>query len=234
MFVLLTFMALLFEWGIGYPESLFRAIGHPVSWIGRLIAAADQRLNRPQASDTTRRIAGVATLTLLIGVSGTVGWFVQWSLGHGAGIVLAALLASSLLAQRSLASHVEAVATALENGGLVAGREAVAKIVGRDPASLDEAGVARAAIESLAENYSDGVVAPTFWMAVAGLPGAAIYKAVNTADSMIGHKTERHASFGWAAARFDDLINLPASRLSAFFIICGALTLPGASPRRAI
>lgn len=227
-------MALLLEWAIGYPESLFRAIGHPVSWIGRVIAFMERALNRPEQSEQLRRLAGILTLMLLIAISGAAGWLVQWSFGDGAGIVLAALLASSLLAQRSLALHVEAVASALEEGGLEAGREAVSQIVGRDPASLDEAGVARAAIESLAENYSDGVVAPTFWMAVAGLPGAAIYKAVNTADSMIGHKTERHACFGWAAARFDDLINLPASRLSAFFIICGALTLPGASPRRAI
>jgi adenosylcobinamide-phosphate synthase len=234
MSILLTFMALLFEWAIGYPNWLFRAIGHPVSWIGRPIAYLDRALNRPERSERLRRLAGIATLIVLIVISGGTGWLVQSSVGEGIGIVLTALLASSLLAQRSLASHVEAVATALEEGGLEAGREAVSQIVGRDPASLDEAGVARAAIESLAENYSDGVVAPTFWMAVAGLPGAAIYKAVNTADSMIGHKTERHAAFGWAAARFDDLINLPASRLSAFFIICGAMTLPGASPCRAI
>src|SRR5690606_13888364 len=138
------------------------------------------------------------------------------------------------LAQRSLAEHVEAVAEALETGGLEAGRAAVSRIVGRDPARLDEAGVSRAAIESLAENFSDGVVAPAFWMAVAGLPGAAVYKAANTADSMIGHRTKRHGAFGWAAARFDDLINLPASRLTALLVVCAACTLQGASPRRAM
>jgi adenosylcobinamide-phosphate synthase len=104
-------------------------------------------------------------------------------------------------------------------------------IVGRNPETLDEAGVARAAIESLAENFSDGVVAPVFWMMVGGLPGAALYKAANTADSMIGHRTPRHAAFGWAAARFDDLVNLPASRLSALLLVAAAKTLePGARP----
>jgi adenosylcobinamide-phosphate synthase len=132
------------------------------------------------------------------------------------------VLASTLLAQRSLYVHVARVADALERDGLAAGRAAVAHIVGRDTAALDQAGVARAAIESLAENFSDGVVAPAFWMAIAGLPGAAVYKAINTADSMIGHRTARHAAFGWAAARLDDLVNLPASRLSALLLVAAA------------
>jgi adenosylcobinamide-phosphate synthase len=123
--------------------------------------------------------------------------------------------------------HVADVATALETGGVEAGRAAVAHIVGRDATALDAAGVARAAIESLAENFSDAIVAPVFWMAVAGLPGAAIYKAINTADSMIGHLNKRYAAFGWAAARLDDLINLPASRLSALFLIAAAATARG-------
>ncbi len=146
---------------------------------------------------------------------------------------LIVLLASTLLAQRSLHDHVRAVADALQTGGLEAGRTAVSMIVGRNPASLDEAGVARAAIESLAENYSDGVVAPALWLAIAGLPGGVAYKAINTADSMIGHRTARYAAFGWAAARLDDLINLPASRLSALFLILGALAT-GASPLGAL
>ena len=133
-----------------------------------------------------------------------------------------AVLASTLLAQRSLYAHVARVAAALEQDGLEAGRKAVAQIVGRDPEALDESGVARAAIESLAENFSDGVVAPAFWMSVAGLPGAAIYKAINTADSVIGHRTPRHADFGIAAARLDDLVNLPASRLAAVLIVAAA------------
>jgi len=138
------------------------------------------------------------------------------------GILFAALAASTLIAQRSLYHHVARVAAALEQDGLVAGRAAVAQIVGRDPQALDEAGVARAAIESLAENFSDGVVAPVFWMALAGLPGGAAYKAINTADSMIGHRTPRHEAFGFAAARLDDLVNLPASRLSALLVVVAA------------
>src|SRR5690606_32235019 len=147
------------------------------------------------------------------------GWSIQTLLGSGAGLVATALIASALIAQRSLFAHVNAVAEALQTNGLEAGRVAVSQIVGRDPQTLDEAAVARAAIESLAENFSDGIVAPAFWLAVAGLPGAAAYKAVNTADSMIGHRTPRHEAFGWAAARVDDLVNLPASRLSALLII---------------
>jgi adenosylcobinamide-phosphate synthase len=145
------------------------------------------------------------------------------------GAVLLVLAASTLLARRSLDAHVRAVADALEQDGLAAARLAVAKIVGRDPDQLDAAAVARAAIESLAENFSDGVVAPAFWMAIFGLPGAAAYKAANTADSMIGHRTARHAAFGWAAARFDDLVNLPASRLSALCLIVGALLTGGSA-----
>ncbi|MPT22494.1 MAG: cobalamin biosynthesis protein, partial [Starkeya sp.] len=148
------------------------------------------------------------------------------------GLLLAGLAGSSLLAQRSLYQFVAAVADGLESS-LEEGRRAVSHIVGRDPDKLDEAGVARAAIESLAENYSDGVVAPALWMAIAGLPGAAIYKGVNTADSMIGHRDARHLYFGWASARFDDLINLPAARLAGLLIVAGALFVPGASPVRA-
>jgi adenosylcobinamide-phosphate synthase len=142
--------------------------------------------------------------------------------------------ASTCLAQRSLDTHVRAVADALEQKGIESGRHAVSQIVGRDTAELDEAGVSRAAIESLAENFSDGVVAPLFWLLVASLPGAFIYKAINTADSMIGHKSERYRAFGWASARADDLVNLPASRLTVIWLVLAAAILPGLSARHAI
>ncbi len=142
-------------------------------------------------------------------------------------------VASTLIAARSLYEHVTAVADALEAGGVEAGREAVAKIVGRDTGDLDEAGVARAAIESLAENFSDGVVAPCVWGLLLGLPGMAAYKATNTADSMIGHRTERHAAFGWAAAKLDDLLNLPASRLAALWLALAAAVRGDASVKAA-
>lgn len=203
-------------------------------WIGNLISALDIRLNRMCDPARTRRAAGVVALVLIAVVAGLAALLIQSIvLALPFGIVAAALLASSLIAQRSLGDHVAAVAQALETEGLDGGRHAVSQIVGRDPDKLDEAGVARAAIESLSENFSDGIVAPAFWLAVAGLPGAAIYKAVNTADSMIGHRSPRHEAFGWASARFDDLINLPASRLSALLIVLAAFFVSGASPQAA-
>ncbi len=149
------------------------------------------------------------------------------------GFVLLAALAASLPAQRSLYTHVRAVADGLDRS-LDEGRRAVSMIVGRNPDVLDEAGVARAAIESLAENFSDGVVAPILWIALGGVAGGALYKAVNTADSMIGHRNERYAAFGWAAARLDDLVNLPASRLAALWLVLAAGLAPGASPGAAV
>jgi len=223
MFPTLAFLALLIELMLGYPDWLVRSIGHPVTWMGRLIEALDHKLNHEEDSPTRRRAAGAIAIVALIAVAGLVAYALEHNLPRlPFGLLVLAVLASTLLAQRSLYAHVARVAVALEQDGLEAGRKAVAQIVGRDPEALDESGVARAAIESLAENFSDGVVAPAFWMSVAGLPGAAIYKAINTADSMIGHRTPRHADFGIAAARLDDLVNLPASRLAAVLIVAAA------------
>ena len=214
---------MLIELGLGYPQRLLRTIGHPVSWIGRLIDALDRQLNRETDAAQKRRAAGIVAVVVVLAIVGTIAFLAERALLHlPLGILVAGLLASTLIAQRSLHRHVADVARALEREGVEAGRNAVAHIVGRDTASLDEAGIARAAIESLAENFSDGVVAPVFWMAIAGLPGATLYKAINTADSMIGHHTPRYAAFGWAAARLDDLVNLPASRLSALLLIVAA------------
>ena len=229
MFVELALIAVIVEAIVGYPDAVYRAIGHPVTWIGRLIAWCDATWNSSDKSADERRLWGAATLMLLIVVSFLVGRSLEQLLP----MVLCAVLASSLLAQRSLYRHVADVADALETGGLTAGRTAVSMIVGRDPEQLDEAGVGRAAIESLAENFSDGIVAPLFWLAVLGMPGGIAYKAVNTADSMIGHKSEKHLAFGWASARFDDLVNLPASRLAALWLIAAAGFVPGGSPQRA-
>jgi len=214
----------------GYPQALWRAIGHPVTWIGRLIAALDRLLNRDTAGPHWRRDAGIVAILLLLGIVGAIAFIVERELLRlPFGLIALAVVASTLIAQRSLHRHVADVATALEQGGVIAGRAAVAKIVGRDPETLDAAGVARAAIESLAENFSDGVVAPVVWMAIAGLPGAALYKAINTADSMIGHRTPRHEAFGWAAAKLDDLVNLPASRLAALLLVAAAMLGKNAS-----
>src|SRR6266481_5528369 len=235
MFVTLAFIALLIEALVGYPEWLVQSIGHPVTWMGRLIGFLDDTLNHERMSRASRRAAGIASLLIVIGVTGGVAYVLERSLFWlPLAVVFAALPASTLLAQRSLYAHVEGVAIALETEGLAAGREAVSHIVGRDTEALDEAGVARAAIESLAENFSDGVVAPLFWLAAAGLAGGAAYKAINTADSMIGHRTPRHAAFGWAAARLDDLVNLPASRLAALLIVAAAGPHRAAAAWRAV
>lgn len=221
--VFITFLAMLIELAAGYPQALVRAIGHPVTWIGTLIALLDRSLNRATDTPEHRRGAGIVAAVIVCLIVGVVAFVVQRELVRlPFGIFLAALAASALIAQRSLHRHVADVALALEKDGLDAGRRAVARIVGRDTGVLDEAGVARAAIESLAENFSDGVVAPVLWMIIGGLPGAALYKAINTADSMIGHRTPRHEAFGWAAARLDDLLNLPASRLGAVLIVAAA------------
>ena len=228
--VVLTIAALLIEALVGYPNRLVRLIGHPVTWMGRFIDILDRRWNRETSTPAVRRTAGFVAVLVLVTAAGAIAFALERSLLlFPFGLIPLAILASTLLAQRSLHEHVTRVADALEQNGLAAGRDAVSHIVGRDTRLLDEAGVARAAIESLAENFSDGVVAPAFWMSILGLPGAAIYKTVNTADSMIGHRTPRHEAFGWTAARFDDLVNLPASRISALLLILAAALTDGAS-----
>jgi adenosylcobinamide-phosphate synthase len=238
MFAELAFTALAIEAAFGFPDALYRRIGHPVGWIGALIARCERAWNRREFSFRRRRMLGVATLLLLLVVSGLSGTLIfllaQHFLAGFASTLVCGTAASALVAQRSLDAHVRAVADALEQKGIEAGRHAVSMIVGRDTAGLDVAGVSRAAIESLAENFSDGVVAPLFWLLVAGLPGALSYKAINTADSMIGHKSDRYLAFGWASARADDLVNLPASRLAAFWLVLASVTLSGLSPRDAI
>jgi adenosylcobinamide-phosphate synthase len=228
--VLILIVAFGIEAVLAYPAPLFRAIGHPVSWIGALIGALDTRLNRADYSDTMRRIAGVVTVLLLLGVSLGAGFVLEVvARAPYLGPVLAILVVAALIAGGNLDQHVRAVASALRTEGLAGGRQSIAMIVGRDPEALDEAAICRAAIESLAENASDGVMAPALWYLIGGLPGMIGYKAINTADSMIGHLSERYRAFGWAAARLDDLINLPASRLTGLMFIAAATVVPGAS-----
>lgn len=235
MFFALAFLSLLIERLVGYPDWLFRRIGHPVTWIGSLIALLDRKWNREQGSFSNREAKGVLALVVFLGVTVAVALLLQKVLLLlPLGLLLVAIAGASLPAQKSLEDHVAAVATALESESLEGGRKAVSMIVGRDPDQLDEAAVCRAAIESLAENFSDGVVAPSFWLGLLGLPGGAGYKAINTADSMIGHRTPRHEAFGWASARLDDLVNLPASRLTAFLFVVAAIFVNGASPLEAM
>jgi adenosylcobinamide-phosphate synthase len=200
---------------VGWPNGLYARIGHPVTWIGRAIGACDRALNRETDAAFVRRLAGVVTLLVITAMAAVPAYLVTLVLPAGVfGLFLTALLAWPLIAVRSLYDHVHAVAEPLGAANLPAARLAVSMIVGRDPSQLDTAGVARAALESLAENTSDGVVAPLFWGVLLGLPGIAAYKAINTLDSMIGHKTPRFVDFGWASARFDDLVNLAPARLT--------------------
>jgi adenosylcobinamide-phosphate synthase len=211
--------ALAFDALIGDPDWLWRRLGHPVAWIGALIGVLDRRFNREDRSQQERKMAGIAGTAAMVAISATVGALIQTTVQQlPTGNLVVALIASIFIAQRSLYQHVAWVRSAFAEGGLAGARQAVARIVGRDPEQLDEAGVCRATLESCAENFSDGVVAPAFWLALLGLPGLIAYKTINTADSMVGHRTERYKSFGWAAARLDDLVNLIPARLSALLL----------------
>lgn len=211
---------------IGWPDALYRRIGHPVGMFAWVIDFCEERWNRPGYGDDGRRSLGVATVALLVILVGGSAWVLQhflivW-LGPW-GWIAAVALAWPALAQRSLFDHVRPVAAAMDAGDIAGARLAVGMIVGRDTQTLDEAGVARASIESLAESFCDGVVAPLFWLLLLGLPGVWTYKAINTADSLIGHREERWRAFGWAAARTDDLLNLIPARLSGVLVcIAGA------------
>ncbi|WP_288415348.1 adenosylcobinamide-phosphate synthase CbiB [uncultured Novosphingobium sp.] len=215
-------VALAIDAAVGWPAGLYRRIGHPVGLFARIIEACEQRWNRADISPGMRRALGVLTVVLLLMVAAGGGLLLQTALGGlHLGWIGMALLAWPALAQRSLYDHVVPVAQALERSDLNAARQAVGAIVGRDTAALDRHGVARAAIESLAESFCDGIAAPLFWLLVGGLPGIWAYKAINTADSMIGHREERWRAFGWAAARLDDALNLVPARIAALLLCLG-------------
>lgn len=207
-------VALLMERFVGYPEELYARIGHPVVWFGKLITLLDEQLNKRGVPSREGRLRGVIALAILIAAAFIPAYAVSRIVEHlPLGWLAEALIATAFIAQKSMRDHVMTVYDAFGQS-LPEARKAVSMIVGRDPAQLDESGVAKAALESLAENTSDGIVAPILWYALLGLPGIVVYKAINTADSMIGHKSEKYLSFGWAAARLDDVVNLPASRLT--------------------
>lgn len=221
--LIVLFIALVADALIGDPDVLWRRLPHPVTWIGALICRLDRHLNREPDSFARRRALGIAALSIVLiaslGAALAFDALLRALPGHP---WTSGLLASLLIAQNSLYRHVHRVFAALRTDGIEAARSAVSMIVGRDPRSLDEAAICRAAIESAAENFSDGVVAPVFWFAVFGLPGLVLYKAINTADSMIGHRSARHEAFGWAAARLDDLVNLIPARLSGLLLASAA------------
>ncbi|MBP0484877.1 adenosylcobinamide-phosphate synthase CbiB [Sagittula salina] len=219
-------LALGIDAAIGWPDALYRRAGHPVVWIGTLISFCERRWNR---GGRRRRIAlGALTVAVVTATSAGVAAMVAFVLPDGwAGVLIGGVLAWPFVAVRSLHDHVAAVAKPLGNDDLGAARHAVSMIVGRDVTRLDKAGVARAGIESLAENASDGVIAPLFWGVLLGLPGIVGYKAINTLDSMIGHRSDRYEAFGKLAARLDDAVNLIPARLTGglFALIGGAQAL---------
>jgi adenosylcobinamide-phosphate synthase len=207
---MILILAMLLDAAFGEPRLLWDRAPHPAVLMGRLVGWCDRRFNRGES----RRASGVTVTLALLATGLMTGWLIHILPDFG---LLEILTVAILLAQKSLVDHVRAVATALRRS-LAEGRRAVAMIVGRDTAEMTGPDIARAAIESAAENLSDGVVAPVFWYLILGLPGLVAYKLINTADSMIGHMTPRHREFGWASARLDDLLNLIPARLTALLI----------------
>ncbi|MEK9752419.1 MAG: adenosylcobinamide-phosphate synthase CbiB [Rhodospirillaceae bacterium] len=231
--LVLLLIAMLIDAYMGDPEFIYRRIKHPVAWLGGVIETLERKLNRDSRGDIDRLVRGGLVVLFIIALVGAITAPIGWiSHTHPFGWPLELVLVVTLLASRSLYDHVLAVIAGLDDN-LEAGRKAVSAIVGRDPAQLDEHGVARAGIESLAENFADGVVAPVFWYVLFGLPGIAIYKAVNTMDSMIGHNNARYRHFGMAAARLDDVLNLIPARLAGLFIALAAIFQPGADAKGA-
>ena len=233
--LVLLLIALALDAYIGDPPLLYRIVPHPVALMGRLVAVFERRLNRRQRSERNRGARGFLMVVLLVGFAAAVGWTISRLAGAVSfGWLAELMIVMTLIAQRSLYLHVIAVARGLEEDGLAGGRAAVAHIVGRDPANLDQYGVARAAIESCAENLSDGVVAPVLWYLALGLEGLFAYKMLNTCDSMIGHLSPRYKAFGATAARLDGVANYIPARLTGLLIAVAAIAAPGASPVAAL
>jgi adenosylcobinamide-phosphate synthase len=227
-------IAIITERFIGYPPAVFKVIGHPVQWMGDLITFLDTRLNTKPDDELEGLLRGGAALAILLLCTALPAYMLQDVLSRiSGGWLINVLVATAFIAQKSMKDHVLEVAHALSSS-IAEGRTAVAKIVGRDTTQLDESGITKAALESLAENTADGIVAPVFWYALLGLPGIVAYKAINTADSMIGHKSDRHLFFGFCAAKLDDLVNLPASRLTALFFAGAALLTSKAAAQNAL
>jgi adenosylcobinamide-phosphate synthase len=233
--LLLLLAALALEPLLGEARGPVAKLPHPVRLIGGLVGLLDRKLNREDRSEADRRGRGILLVPFVCLLAASAGAAVTWLSRHVPfGWLLELALMISLLAQRSLFRHVRRVGEALREGAIEAGRAQVAHIVGRDVRGLDDHGVARAAIESCAENFSDAVVAPAFWYVLFGVPGILVYKAINTMDSMIGYRSERYLAFGWAAARLDDAVNLIPARLAGLYLAGAAVALPDADPARGL
>lgn len=230
----LLLLAMAVEAYVGEAHFIFRFIPHPVAIIGNLIGALDGKLNRERRSPMDRAVRGFITVMIVVGLCGAFGCAVTWlSSNHPWGWIIEFLLVVTLITQRALYNAVRRVGVSLRGDNLEASRDAVSHVVGRDPAHLDAHGIARAAIESLAENFGDGVVAPVFWYTLFGFPGLVVYKAINTMDSMIGYKTPQYQAFGFSAARIDDIVNIIPARLAGMFLSIAAAFVPTASPFKA-
>ncbi|PPR74407.1 MAG: Cobalamin biosynthesis protein CobD [Alphaproteobacteria bacterium MarineAlpha3_Bin2] len=228
--LVLLLMALLVEAYIGEARRVFKIVRHPVKIIGDVIAFFERKLNRESRSQADRAIRGALVVVFLCGAAFAIGWGVSWlSLNHAFGWIIEFAGIVMLLSARSLYDHVSDVAKGLRQN-VAEGRRAVAHIVGRDPDSLNGAGVARAGIESLAENFGDGLIAPVFWYVLFGFPGLLVYKTVNTMDSMIGYRSPRYRAFGMTAARLDDALNFIPARLAGLFFVFAAAFVPTAKP----
>jgi len=232
---LILSVGLLGDAALGEMGPLFRAVPHPVVLAGNAIGWLDKRLNRPGRDARVLRRRGIAVAVLLTSLAAAIGFYVHLAaLVLPYGWVAEAFCIAVLVAQKSLFTHVRDVAKALKTGGVEQGRPMVARIVGRDVAALDRHGIARAAIESLAENFADGVVAPVFWYVLLGLPGLFGYKMLNTLDSMIGYRNARYLYFGWASARLDDWANLVPARLAGLIVVLAVTFTPGGNPVKAL
>ncbi|MEW7006548.1 adenosylcobinamide-phosphate synthase CbiB [Lentilitoribacter sp. EG35] len=228
----ILFCATILDMLVGDPDWIWRKYTHPIVWFGQITGYMDKRFNSNLLSQAHKKFTGIMAIVMLVAIAVILGLLFTAILSNIGflGYVLEVIIVAIFIAQKSMSDHVERIITPLRNGDINGARNAVSMIVGRDTAQLDESSISRAAIESMSENFSDGVVAPIFWYAIFGLPGLFAYKMINTADSMLGHMTEKYQDFGWASAKVDDLVNWFPARLSALFIIfasgLGARTKP--------
>ena len=216
-------LAMGFDGLIGDPKWIYNRIPHPVTWMAMLLMKGEAFLNHQDRSRFAKQFLGLIWILLCVTICLYIAFFIQNFLSgfDQTGIILA-LLSSIFLAYRSLIDHVGDVEKELFNKDVVKARIKVAKIVGRETSKLDKSDITRATIESLAENFSDGVVAPVFWFLIVGFPGVVAYKMINTADSMIGNRSERFEDFGMASAKIDDVVNYVPARITALLLMLAA------------
>jgi adenosylcobinamide-phosphate synthase len=219
MMPLILLIALTLDIVIGWPEKIYASIGHPVSWIGKVISYFERSLNKSKYPGKLRKLFGTLTFLLTVLPITVVAFLIEKMLiNFPYGFFIQAILIWPFLATKSLYTHVKDVADALDKKDLIASREALSKIVGRDLTNSDENTICGGAIESLSENTSDGIISPLFWAFLFGLPGIVFYKTVNTLDSMIGYRNDKFLNFGWFSAKVDDFVNWVPARLSSILV----------------